>query len=998
AFLDQIETNEDVGSSTRLSAVFASGETLSADAVRRFYRATSQAATSPATTSSEGALGEARSAKDPTLFNLYGPTEATVDVTAHRSTGEETVVPIGAPIANVAVYVVDTHLQPQPIGVVGELLIGGVQVSRGYRDRPGLTAERFVADPFGGEPGARLYRTGDLARWRPDGTLEFWGRTDDQVKIRGMRVEPGEIEAALAACEGIAQAAVVARQTEDGDRKLLAYVVPSEGPEAPPDVCVIDLDGVIDLAAVRAGLTRQLPQHMIPAGFVGLSHLPLTASGKLDRNALPEADGAVSRAVYVAPRTASERHVAEAFTALLSTAAPSVHDNFFELGGHSLLATRLVARLAATTGRALSVRTVFEGPTVAELAAALEVSDWTAKGRIERADRTGRLPLSYQQERLWFLDRLDPRAGAAYHMVGAVRLSGRLEKPQLVAALRALVARHESLRTRFAVEDGVPVQVIEPASDFGVPTEDAVGLSEADLRARVDRLVSEPFDLERGPLFRAHLLGVSDEDHVLVLGGHHTVLDGWSVGLLLNELSALYRAAVTGTPADLPALPVQYADYAVWQRETLSAEALAGEIDWWRETLSGIPEAITLPTDRPRPAVMDYRGGSVPVHVPADVTAGLNALGRAHGATLFMVLEAAFAALLSRLGAGEDVVVGTAVAGRPRRELEDLAGFFVNTVALRNRIDPMASFTDHLLATKRVVMDAFEHQSAPFEAVVDALHPTRTLAHTPIIQTIIVLQNTPDAPTPLQLAELEVSRFDIFSGATKSELSLLLEETPEGLQGQLIYARQVFDRDTAERLANMFVRVLQAVFARPDTQLGDLPLLSPHERITVLENFNDAGSTEQKNAFAVERFVEHAATNPSAIAVIAGDRALSYSALDRASNRLARHLIGLGVSPEDVVAVCLGHSAELLLALLGARAKLLHAHWLEVRLHALKDAAVQRIERHPVHDETLGELPGVREGLLGRLLVQLRVTLQAEQHKGWQGLLRARAAERDTVA
>ncbi|MFG5382690.1 condensation domain-containing protein, partial [Yoonia sp. R2-816] len=465
----------------------------------------------------------------------------------------------------------------------------------------------------------------------------------------------------------------------------------------------------------------------------------------------------------------------------------------------------------------MSVRTVFETPTVAGLAAALEAAgagDW---GAIEPADRSLPVPLSHQQERLWFLDRLDRSAGAAYHVAGAVRLAGSLEVSALAGALEAVVARHESLRTRFGVEKDGPVQVVAAPGGFVLAQEDAGALDAGTLEDRVASLVSVPFDLERGPLFRATLLRLSAEDHVLVVGGHHAVLDGWSVGLLLKEVSALYRERVGGSAAVLADLPVQYADYAAWQRSVLTGERLEAETAWWREQLSGVPEAIGLPFDRPRPAVMDYRGGSVAVSIPGDVLAGLKSLALSEGASLFMVLEAAFAALLHRVGGDADLAVGTAVAGRRRVELEALAGFFVNTVALRHRVEGSVSFREFLSAAKDVVLSASEHEAVPFEAVVEAVSPVRSLSHAPLVQVMCVLQNTPDASSALALEGVEASAFADEAGTAKFDLSLNLTETGEGLVGRLSYASQLFDRETAERLVSMYGRVLDAVVSSPET-------------------------------------------------------------------------------------------------------------------------------------------------------------------------------------
>ncbi|MEM8648398.1 MAG: condensation domain-containing protein, partial [Pseudomonadota bacterium] len=474
-----------------------------------------------------------------------------------------------------------------------------------------------------------------------------------------------------------------------------------------------------------------------------------------------------------------------------------------------------------------------------------------------------------------------------------------MDSGALGEALRRVVDRHEGLRVTFVSgEDGRPVQrIAATAADagFALVEEDASALDEAALRERVDALLARPFDLSRGPLFRAHLLVCGPERFVLVIGGHHAVLDGWSVGLLLGEVAALYREAVTGEPAVLPDLSIQYGDYAAWQREILSGDRLAAETDWWRETLAGIPEAISLPFDRPRPKVMDYQGGSVAVDIPADVTAKLNDLARSQGASLFMVLDAAFAALLSRLGAGEDVVIGTAVAGRSRSELEALAGFFINTIALRHRIDGSLSFLDHLAATKEGVLDAFAHQAVPFETIVEAVSPVRSLGHPPVVQVLLVLQNTPDADRALTLPGMRVKSHSSGGEAAKFDLSLNLTERDEALVGRLSYSRQLFDQETVERLVAMFIRLLGQAATSPETPITDLPLLDEGERRHVVEVFNDTAVDYPRDKTVIDLFAEQAAARPDAVAVVDGDRTLTYSALDAASNRLARHLISKGV-------------------------------------------------------------------------------------------------------
>ena len=604
----------------------------------------------------------------------------------------------------------------------------------------------------------------------------------------------------------------------------------------------------------------------------------------------------------------------------LPTNVIGVETSFEALGMDSIVAVRLVSRLAEATGKELAVRAVFEHPTVAGLAEALDaLAAGDGLTAIEPVDRSGPLPLSFQQERLWFLSRLDAGAGVAYNITGALRLRGMLDVAALAAALSDVVSRHESLRTRFAVVEGRPVQVIEAVDRFALAGEEASGLSEAALAERVAALVGAPFDLEHGPLFRAYLLRLGEDDQVLVAGGHHTVLDGWSVGVLLREVSILYGARLRGETAGLAGLSIQYADYAAWQRATLSGERLAQQTEYWREQLRGVPPAIALPTDRPRPAVMDYRGGSVEFRVPAGVTSRLTVLARGHSATLFMVLQAAFAALLHRLGGDEDLVIGAAVAGRGRVELEPLVGFFVNTLALRHRVRGEMAFSALLDATRDVVLSAFEHQDVPFEAVVEAVGPERSLSHERLLQVMLVLQNQVDAATERELVLPEVSVVPFVVARESAPLELLVDvtETAAGLEGRLIYASALFDAASARRLAERFCLLLSGIAAAPETQIAELPVMAAAERALVVSGFNATAADYPRDRTVVELFEVQAARVPDALAVVDGVREVGYGALASASRRLGRHLIGLGVGPETVVGVCLEHSADLIVALLG---------------------------------------------------------------------------------
>ncbi|WP_209015743.1 non-ribosomal peptide synthetase [Roseibium sp. RKSG952] len=880
----------------------------------------------------------------PKLVNMYGITETTVHVTWAQLTRESLksgASGIGMPIQDLCVYVLDAHLEPVPVGVPGEMFVGGAGLCRGYLKRSDLTAERFVADPFSGNQGSRLYRTGDLARWRPDGTLEYLGRIDTQTKIRGMRVELGEIEAALMRQPGISHAVVALRKSgtnTDTGAILVAYVVlpgtaevtgratlVSAGQTAADTdfagVGVLSLEGLLDIGGLRTELARELPDHMVPVRFIGISHLPMTPSGKVDRNALPQVEGDVARAKFEPPESDTERLVASAFAELLGTEEIGRHDEFFVLGGNSLSAVRFATRMVAATGKAVGARDIFESPTVAELAALID----SRKAEIKTVplvpvDRSQFIPLSYQQERMWFLDRIDNRAGFAYHIEGAFQLDGDFDPTALDFALARLVARHEALRTVFAVDEaGMPFQVIlpPPVERWGLVVEDGSSFRDTQLKAHVSKLLGRKFDLEQGPLFRAHVIRQSADRHILLIGGHHSVLDGWSIGIIVKELAALYAEARGGKPANLSSLPVQYPDYAIWQRSELSDTRLRSENAWWKAHLEGIPDAISLPFDRPRPETMDFSGGAVRLHVSKDLTRSLKRLAQSNDATLFMVLEAAFACVLARLGAGNDIVIGTAVAGRPRHEVEGLAGYFVNTVALRNRVDLENSFLDQLRATRSETLNALSHGYLPFETVVDAVSPVRSLSHPPLMQVMLLLQNTPDSGQGLSFGGTDVTHFELpHRGTARTELGLDLEETPNGLIGRLIYSLQVFELATAERIAGMFTRFLEQIAKEPGVKVGITSVLQETERKRLLSDFNSDEIEPLKEVAFLDRFAEQVRSTPDRMAVHDGKLQLTFRDLDTKSNRLARHFIKLGVCPERPVAVCLARSSSLIIAML----------------------------------------------------------------------------------
>ncbi|MBO1537085.1 non-ribosomal peptide synthetase [Pseudomonas sp. OA65] len=747
------------------------------------------------------------------FYNMYGPTECTVDATIDliRDLGERP--SIGRPIANVQVHVLDARGEPTPLGVAGELHIGGAGVARGYLNRPELSAERFIADPFSTAPNARLYKTGDLGRWLADGTLEYLGRNDFQVKIRGFRIELGEIENALVAYPGIREAVVIAREDSQGDgdsKRLVAYVC---GEPVPAE-------------QLRSALLSGLPEYMVPSAFVHLDALPLTANGKLDRRALPAPgqDSLASR-TYEAPQGDTEIAIAEIWKGLLHLDQVGRHDGFLELGGHSLLAVQLLSRLRRKLGARLTLRELFDAPTVRGLAALVHATSPTQAVSIPLANRAGRLPLSFSQQRLWFLDHLDHAAGAAYHLPLALSLKGTLDKTALQATLDRLVARHETLRTRFELVDDEPLQKIAPADyGFRLEQQDLRTIAPAERQATLEHLgqinATQLFDLHSGPLLRGHLVQLADDEHVLFITLHHIVSDGWSNSVLAREVSVLYNAFTQGQKDPLPPLALQYVDYAAWQRQSLEGPALQAQIDFWRQHLEGAPVLLNLPLDRPRPAIQRYTGGIIECGFSPALSADLRTFSQARGTTLFMVLLAGWSVLMSHLSGQHDVVVGTPVANRQRPELEALIGFFANTLALRVTTERDTRVDELLGRIKDLTLAAYNHQDLPFEQVVSALQPTRSMSHSPLFQVMLSLDNTP--PAPLQLPGLEVQTLASPHNTTQFDLSLSLIDNGERIGGSLQYANDLFDIATVQNIAGLFASVLENLVSDPQQSIGQL--------------------------------------------------------------------------------------------------------------------------------------------------------------------------------
>ncbi|MFP2933020.1 amino acid adenylation domain-containing protein, partial [Pyxidicoccus sp. 3LG] len=767
----------------------------------------------------EGMWRELATSPRARTFNVYGPTESTVESTV-AAVLPGTSPSIGRPLANTQAYVLDERMQLAPPGVPGELYLAGEGLARGYLGRPALTAERFVPNPFATEPGARMYRTGDKARWRQDGTLEYLGRLDFQVKVRGFRIELGEIENVLRAHPAVKDAVVLAREDVPGDKRLVAYVVAT--------------DSTADL---RAHAQQHLPEYMVPSAFVALPALPLNANGKVDRKALPAPDAsAVRHNQYVAPSTPTETTLAEVFAQVLGVERVGAQDHFFELGGHSLLATRVVARIRAALGVELSVRAFFEAPTVAALAEHLQTA--TSRSSLPPLTRVrgeDRVPMSFAQQRLWFLDQLQP-GQALYNMSSALRLSGTLEPGAFQHAIDELVRRHESLRTTFHAEGGEPFQLIHPATRGQLQVVDLSALPEEQRQSEAMRIAIEdarqPFDLSRGPLLRTTLLKLEPTEHVLLLCMHHSISDGWSMGVLVREVTSLYEAFRHGRSSPLPELPVQYADYSVWQRDWLRGATLQAQIGWWKQLLSGAPAALELPTDKSRPATLTYAGATVPVHLPERLSQSLEALAQREGVTPYMLLLAAFQTVLHRYSGQEDVLVGSPIAGRRHSETEGLIGFFVNTLVLRARFTPSLSFRQLLTQVRDTTLGAYEHQDVPFEKLVEELQPVRDLGRTPLFQVLFVLQNTPDAG--LSLPELKLRAVDVEQTVSRFELELGLTRSQDGYRGGLTFSTELFEHSTAERLMAHLQLLLEGALASPDAPVAALPMQTAAERHQVL--------------------------------------------------------------------------------------------------------------------------------------------------------------------
>ena len=842
--------------------------------------------------------------RQPQLVNMYGITETTVHVT-YRPVSEADlkgglVSPIGGTIPDLSWYILDRDLNPVPRGAVGELYIGRAGLARGYLRRPGLSATRFVPNPFPGGAGERLYRTGDLARFQADGNIEYIGRIDHQVKVRGFRIELGEIEAALAGLAGVRDAVVLAHDGVGGTQ-LVGYVVADSAEDA---------ERLRE--SLRESLKRHLPDYMVPAHLMLLERMPLTVNGKLDRQALPQPDASLSQQAYRAPGSELEQRIAAIWAEILGVERVGLDDNFFELGGHSLLATRVISRVRQEQQLDASLKALFERPVLEAFAQGLERTT-DAVSTIPLADRQQPLALSFAQERQWFLWQLEPES-AAYHIPSALRLRGRLDVDALQRSFDSLVARHETLRTRFRLEGGRSYQQVQPAVSVSIEREQ---FGEEGLIERIQAIVVQPFDLERGPLLRVNLLQLAEDDHVLVLVQHHIVSDGWSMQVMVEELVQLYAAYSQGLDVVLPALPIQYADYALWQRSWMEAGEKERQLAYWTGLLGGEQPVLELPFDRPRPARQSHRGAQLGFELPRELVEAVRALAQREGASSFMLLLASFQALLYRYSGQADIRVGVPIANRNRVETERLIGFFVNTQVLKADLDGRMGFDELLAQARQRALEAQAHQDLPFEQLVEALQPERSLSHNPLFQVLFNYQSEARGNgQAFRFDELQMESVQFDSRTAQFDLTLDLTDEEQRFCAVFDYATDLFDASTVERLAGHWRNLLRGIVANPRQRLGELPLLDAPERRQTLSEWNPAQRECAVQGTLQQRFEEQARQRPQAVALILDEQRLSYGELNARANRLAHCLIARGVGADVPVGLALERSLDMLVGLL----------------------------------------------------------------------------------
>ena len=912
---------------------------------------------------------EAQDANPQTRFlHVYGPTECTTFASWHPVgvvDADDTTIPIGRGIANTTLHTVDPGLRPVPFGIDGELMIGGDGLAWGYWNRPALSAERFIPNPFATQPGERLYRTGDLVRWTPRGEIEFLGRIDHQVKLRGFRIELGEIESTLMRHPRVADAVVLIHRSASGDRQLVAWLSTSAAPSEPLD------------ATLRAFLRETLPDHMVPARFVVLDAMPLTPNGKIDRKALagrdlpqsaelPSADGPQT---YAEP---TEEILVGVWSDLLDRPDIDVDADFFELGGHSLLATQLMSRVRELFQVDLPLQVLFEGPTVKELARAVRLARLEAQDHVPpplvKVPRDGALPLSFAQQRLWFFDQFQP-GSAVYNVPSAMHLRGAIDPPLLEAIFNEVVRRHENLRTTFTARRGKPRQRIAEHLHLPLPIFDLRHLDATRRDVEVRRLAAadaaKPFHLTTGPLIRCACLVLGHEEFVVLVNMHHIISDGWSTDVFLKELLALYTACTRGEASPLPELDLQYADFAQWQRHWLSEATLDAELAFWKGQLHGAPRVLELPTDRPRPLEQSFRGRTSPWRPSAELGRSIEAFAQRRGATLFMTLLAAFKVVLARWSGQRDIVVGTPIAGRHHREIEGLIGFFVNTLVLRTRLED-GGFGPLVDTLRRSALEAYAHQDLPFERLVEEVAPERDLSISPVFQVMFALRHTTEAN--LSVPGLEIGQLQRQATTSKFDLLLSVQADDRGIRGSLEYSTDLFDGTTIRRFLGHFDRLLDAAVADPNANLSEIPLLTQAERHQMIHEWSGEATDYPRHRTIPELFTAQALATPEAPALLAGDQVVTYGELEERANRLAHHLQTLEVGPEVLVGVAMERSPELIVTLLailkaGGAYMPLEVHYPEERLiFLLEDASTPVVV---THGSALEQMEGLAEIVLG---------------------------------
>jgi amino acid adenylation domain-containing protein len=864
-----------------LRHITSGGEALPIELVERFYT---------------------RLQLDDVLVNCYGPTEAAIDATfwtCQRGTNY-TFAPIGRAITNTEIYLLDEDFQPVPVGEAGELYIAGAGLARGYLNRPELTKAKFIANPF---ENSKLYKTGDLARYLSDGNLEFLGRIDHQVKIRGFRIELGEIEVILAQHLGVKQALVIDREDVPGNKQLVAYIVAKSGQ-------------VLTQNELRSFLQGKLPEYMVPAAFVFLDTIPLNPNGKVDRRALPVPDTSSLTTEFVAPRTTKEEVLAGIWGQVLAREKIGIHDNFFELGGHSLLATQVISRIRQALAVEISLQSLFAHPTIAELA---EVMNQQRFARINHELQTipkvinrESIPLSFAQQRMWFWEQLQP-GNSIYHVAEAFHLHGDFNVEVLQQSLDAIVAHHEALRTNFIIQDGNPVQVIQPPSPVELLVFNLQNYADSQIQNLLQQQTQRPFNLASDLMLRGCLLQIDEQEHILLLVMHHIASDGWSMGILWQQLAKLYQAYISNQPNPLGELPIQYADYAVWQRQWLRGEILENQLQYWQQQLAGAPPVIELPTDRPRPSIQTYQGRKQAFALPEDLSQSLQKLSQQEGVTMFMTLLAALQTLLYRYSGQEDILVGSAIAGRNHAELEGLIGFFVNTLVLRSHLGGNPTFRELLAQVRTVALDAYAHSDLPFEKLVEELQPERSLSHHPLFQVMFVLQNAFNQG--LQLPEISLTPLELDSCRAKFDLTLELQETAEGIKGTIEYNTDLFDHATINRMLGHFQTLLVGIVAHPEQKISELPLLTEVEK-QQLQAWNNT-QTDYPRQCIHQLFEAQVESTPDAVAVVFGQQQLTYQQLNQRANQLAHYLQSLGVEPGVLVSIYIERSIDMVVGLLG---------------------------------------------------------------------------------